>query len=226
MLKTSFWFASLVLVVLTGCHSCPKVPCGECLLKDGLGAWAFFQEDGATDMAGQWQVANGVLSCRGTPNGYIYTKKSYRDFALRLEWRWPEGEKPGRGGVLVRMRGKHRIWPTSLEAQLNAGDAGDFWGLAGYNLSGPPDRTGEPIEHETFGKLTNVKKEKALEREPGQWNTYGVIAEGDRVTIMLNGKIVNQATGCDLQAGPICLTAEGNPIQFRNIQVTEIKCER
>ena len=39
------------------------------------------------------------------------------------------------------------------------------------------------------------------------------------MTLRLNGQQVNQATECDVVAGPILLTAEGNPIQFRNIEL-------
>jgi hypothetical protein len=35
----------------------------------------------------------------------------------------------------------------------------------------------------------------------------------------MNGQTVNRATECDVVAGPILLTAENDPIQFRNIRV-------
>ena len=73
---------------------------------------------------------------------------------LKLEWRWPTDKEPGKGGVLIHITGENKIWPKSLEAQLNAGDAGDFWGLDGYELSGPADRT-RSFDNEKFGKLTN-----------------------------------------------------------------------
>ncbi|MHC4355006.1 MAG: 3-keto-disaccharide hydrolase, partial [Planctomycetota bacterium] len=71
-----------------------------------------------------------------------------------------------------------------------------------------------------FGKLTNVKKIKALEKPAGQWNTYEIVAEGDTVTLIINGEQVNKATGCDLDAGKICLTSEGDEIHFRNMTVS------
>ncbi len=179
----------------------------------------FFSADPQTKMQDVWRVEDGVLICSGNPQGYVYTKGDMRDFTLKLEWRWPEGEKPGRGGVLIRMTGEHKIWPKSLEAQINAGDAGDFWGLAGYGLSGPAERT-RSVENPKFGKLTNVKKVKDLEKPAGQWNTYEIIAEGDTVTLIINGEQVNKATGCDLDAGKICLTSEGDEIHFRNMTVS------
>lgn len=167
-----------------------------------------------------WKLAEGVLSCKGLPKGYLFTEKTYTDFVLILEWRSPPGKKPGNGGVLIRTSGKRGIWPKSLEAQLNAGAEGDFWGLAGYELSGPAERL-KRVRHEQFGKLTNLPRIKDAVKKPGEWNRYEITAAGGTVTLKINGQEVNQATGCDVIAGPICLTAEGDEIQFQNIQVRE-----
>ena len=56
-------------------------------------------------------------------------------------------------------------------------------------------------------------------RKPGEWNRYEITAAGGTVTLRINGAEVNRATGCDVVAGPICLTAEGNEIQFRNVRI-------
>ena len=133
----------------------------------------------------------------------------------------PPGKKPGNGGVLIRTSGKHKIWPKSLEAQLNAGSEGDFWGLDGYGLSGPTERL-NVVPTSPFGKLTNVKRGKDAVKPPGEWNEYEVIAEGPTVTLKINGQVVNQATRCDVTSGPICLTAEGDEIHFRDVRLTPI----
>ncbi|MCR4415388.1 MAG: DUF1080 domain-containing protein [Thermoguttaceae bacterium] len=190
-----------------------STPSGE------LAGWKSFLEDPKAKTGDVWRLGpDGVLACKGKPNGYLYTEKSYTDFTLTLEWRTPEGQKPGRGGILVRMTGPHKIWPKSLEAQLNAGDEGDFWGLDGYRLSGPSDRM-KVIETSPFGRLTNVRKAVAAVKAPGQWNRYEVIARGQTVVLKINGQEVNRATGCDVVAGPICLTAEGDEIHFRNVAI-------
>ena len=187
-------------------------------LSKSLDVWDCFLEDEEADMQDVWSIDKNILICKGKPLGYIYTKKDYDDFVLTLEWRWPPGKKAGNGGVLLRMTGDHKIWPRSLEAQLNAGNAGDFWGLDGYCLSGPNERK-RRLDHEKFGKLTNLKKLKALEKPPGQWNTYKIIAKGSTVTLIINGEEVNKATQCGRTAGKICLTSEGDEIHFRNVIV-------
>jgi len=182
--------------------------------------WMSFHEDGAKT-GDVWQLGDeGVLVCKGTPKGYLCSKKDYDDFVLRLQWRWPPGKNPGKGGVLLRTTGKHKIWPKSLEAQINAGDAGDFWGLDGFRLDGPAKRL-KSFEHAQFGKLTNLKKTEPAEKAPPEWNQYEIIAAGATVILKINGKEVNRASGCDSVPGKIVLTAEGDEIHFRNVQLTE-----
>lgn len=181
-------------------------------------AWKHFSEDARAKLADVWRLRDGVLACRGTPKGYLYLDHEFTDFVLRLEWRWPGDKQPGNGGVLVRITGPDKIWPRSLEAQINAGQAGDFWGLDGFALDGPADRK-RVLDHSQFGKLTNLSRAADLERPAGQWNEYEISARGPVVTLRLNGQEVNRATGCDVRAGRICLTAEGDAIEFRNVRL-------
>ncbi len=186
-------------------------------------AWKAFSEDPKAKLGDVWTFApEGVIQCKGTPKGYLYTEKSYTSFILTLQWRTPPGKKPGNGGVLIRMTGQHKIWPKSLEAQLNAGDEGDFWGLDGFRISGPAERL-KTIPQSPFGTLTNLKRTKGLVKAPGEWNEYRITARGETVTLAINGEEVNRATGCDVVAGPICLTAEGDEIQFRNVRVVVLE---
>lgn len=191
-----------------------------------LAGWKSYHadEDGKKSdvkLSDVWKLGDdGVLVCRGMPKGYIYTKKDYGNFVLTLEYRWPPKKKAGKGGVLIRMSGPERIWPKSLEAQINWPDAGDFWGLDGYTFDGPAARL-KKLEHPQFGKLVNLKKTRAAEKPHGQWNAYKIVADGPTVTLLINGKQVNRATDCDAAPGKIVLTSEGSEIEFRNLRVEE-----
>lgn len=191
--------------------------------SDGSAAltWVYFTEDERIPPQTVWKVEDGVIICKGSPRGYIRSDQEFTDFTLRLEWRWPKNKKPGRGGVLIRTTGEDKIWPKSLEAQINSPDAGDFWGITGYNLSGPADRY-KQVDNEQLGKLTNLKKTQDAEKPPGEWNLYEISADGDVVTLKINGQIVNRATGCDVVPGKICITSEGDEIHFRNIRLIPI----
>jgi len=223
-------------VVLTVCAACAHTPLAaaerettqpdaaagralELLAQPLATAWKHFSEEPASRLGDVWQLQDGVLRCRGTPKGYLWLDRELKDFVLRLEWRWPPGKKPGNGGVLARITGPDKIWPRSLEAQLNSGQAGDFWGLDGFALDGPAERK-RSLDHPQFGKLTNLKRARDLEKPAGQWNEMEIVAEGPTVALRVNGREVNRATGCADVAGKLCLTAEGDEIHFRNIRLT------
>jgi hypothetical protein len=212
-LLTGIWFC------LTGCTTQRNNREDPHNLSNGFVTWEYYLADTGAKVQDVWYIEGDVLICSGKRLGYLYTKENYGDFVLKLEWRWPPGKKPGNGGVLIRMTDEHRIWPTSLEAQLKTGNAGDFWGLTGYRLSGPAERI-QNSDHIEFGKLINLKKTKALEKPPGEWNSYEIVAKGSTVTLIINNEEVNRATGCDPNPGKICLTSEGDEIHFRNIVVT------
>lgn len=184
----------------------------------GIVTWTAFSEAKGTKLEEVWHISPEKIVCKGTPRGYLRTKEDFTNFVLELDWRWPEGE-PGNGGVLIRMTGEDKIWPKSLEAQINAGDAGDFWGLDGYALTGPKARM-KTLDSQQFGKLTHLKKTKACERKPGLWNHYEIIARDGEVTLKINGQTVNKTASCDVVPGKICLTSEGDEIHFRNVKIT------
>jgi hypothetical protein len=218
--RTEVLIAGIMLFILTAQGGVTR---GEDLLRNEQGQpslerWQAFHAPAVEKISDVWQLADGVLHCKGKPSGYLYTKESYQDFELKLDWRWPPGVEPGRGGVLFRMSGENKIWPTSLEVQLNAGDEGDLIGLVGYSLTGPAERLAT-MDHPQFGRLTFVRKSQAATKPAGQWNQLEVTARGGTVTVRMNGRPINQGTECDILASPILLTAEGNPIEFRNITV-------
>ena len=155
-----------------------------------------------------WSVKDGVLVCGGKPAGYIFTTAKYESFVLKLEWRWPG--KPGNSGVLMRATGEHKVWPRCIEAQLMNGNAGDFWNIGNMPMHVDPGRT----------KGRNTKKTHANEKPPGEWNEYEIIVDGSWIQLRVNGKVLNEAWGCEVIAGHICLQSEGAEIHFRNIHLT------
>jgi hypothetical protein len=220
---TARWiFAAVIVFLPATARSGDKQPIKLLTSQDQttgvVAGWRAFSEDPKTKPCEVWKLDDeGVLVCRGKPLGYLATDKEYADFTLRLQWRWPKG-KPGKGGVLIRTTGPDKIWPKSLEAQINAPDAGDFWGLDGFPLSGPADRM-KKLSNPQFGQLTNLKKTANLEKPAGEWNQYEIVAQGGAVTLSINGQVVNRATDCAATPGRICLTSEGDEIHLRNIEL-------
>ena len=49
------------------------------------------------------------------------------------------------------------------------------------------------------------------------------MCEGDRLTLFVNGELLNEAAGCPERAGTIGLQSEGVPIEFREIGLSPIE---
>jgi hypothetical protein len=163
-----------------------------------------------------------MIVCKGDPFGYLYTKTTYKDFLVRLEYRWAPGQKPGNSGVFLRINGKPSFLPRCYECQLQQNNAGDLYAFQGMKISGPEDRM-RHIEHKTLGNFDGVKKITGNEKEPGQWNVVEVMVQGDTVEVRVNDKLVNEAKGLDNIPGHIGLQSEGGEIHFRNVTVRPVR---
>jgi hypothetical protein len=166
------------------------------------------------DPAKVWSVKDGILICAGNPVGYIRTKDKYTNYILRVEWRFnPVTKKAGNSGVLLRMVGEDKVWPKSIEAQLQSGSAGDFWNIDNFKMTADPARTN--------GR--NTRKTHGAERPVGEWNEYEIIVNKGDVILNVNGEELNRATGCEEVPGYICLQSEGAEIQFRSIRIVPLE---
>ena len=169
--------------------------------------------DADAEMEDVWSVENGILVCKGEPGGYLYTKNDFESFRLVVEWRWPE--EPGNSGVLMRITGDPEMLPNSVEAQLQSGNAGDVYSFQGFKIGGDEDRLSEiGVPGWRLAKI------EANENPPGEWNRYEITADGDKITLVVNGKRVNEATRCDVRPGRIGLQSEGGVIHFRTVALT------
>lgn len=177
--------------------------------KDTNGWTAHLNDNGSLEQV--WSVADGVLTCKGQPAGYIRTVADYTNYVLKLEWRF-NPDKAGNSGVLLRMIGEDKVWPKSIEAQLQSGAAGDFWNIENFTMTAAADRT----------KGRNTKRTHTAERPLGEWNEYEIIMDGGTVVLKVNGEELNRATDAAAVPGKICLQSEGAEIQFRRIRLSPL----
>ena len=173
-----------------------------------LSGWTFYLDQPNAKMSDVWSVADGVLDCKGNPIGYLRTEALYEDFELELDWRFPAGGAPGNSGVLLRKTGADKVWPRSVEAQLEHRSAGDIWNI-------------EEVPMVVDAARTNGRNTKKLapcnEVTQGEWNHYKIVLERGNLTLIVNGQVQNTATWVERIPGNICLQSEGSHIQFRNI---------
>jgi hypothetical protein len=193
------------------------LPGSEIPLFNGkdLSGWEYFLVDEDTEMEDVWSVQDGVLVCKGEPAGYLYTENDYENFELVVEWRWPE--EPGNSGVLMRIMPEAVMLPSSVEAQLKSGDAGNMYGFLDFKIGGDEARLSEiGLPGWALARI------EGNENPPGEWNRYEITVDGDTITLVLNGKKVNKATDCDVRPGRIGLQSEGGVIHFRTVALTPL----
>ena len=185
-----------------------------------LEGWSCFLVEPDVKMEDVWSVKDGILICKGEPLGYLLTEKESTSFKLIVEWRWAPGTEPGNSGVLLRIAGDAvSFLPKCVEAQLQHGNAGDIWAFYGASVEGDKERIRVIEGHEKLGDFRGVGKIKSNENEAGEWNKYTIKFKGGDLTLVVNGEVVNRATGLDMVAGKIGLQSEGGEIHFRTVKL-------
>lgn len=165
-----------------------------------------------------WRVVAGAIvggSLEGNPrNEFLATKKSYRNFRLRLEYKLVGTEGFINGGVQIRSR---RIAQPPNEMIGYQADIGGGYSGALYDESRRKKMLAAP-DKEAIAKL----------EKPGDWNRYEIVCEGPRVQLLLNGKTTidyaEREAGIE-QEGLIALQIHGDckaEIAFRNITIEEM----
>jgi hypothetical protein len=180
--------------------------------KDFTG-WKLYIPDENINVSDIWSIRDGVIHCKGKPNGYMRTKNKYADYRLHLEWRWPD--EPTNSGVLLHAYGEDTVWPKCIECQLKAGSAGDFVLMGGVGIT----IDGKDMQNTERRFVVIPKKQQSSEKPAGQWNTYEIHCDKDTIRCYVNDVLQNEGTAATVSTGRICLQSEGGPIEFRNIYI-------
>jgi 3-keto-disaccharide hydrolase len=156
------------------------------------------------------QITGGEIAISGKPNGYFATKKAYRNYVLRFEWKYerPAGlesdEKfDGNSGLLVHIEPPHKVWPKCIEVQLANKDAGNIFAISGSQFKGGKDAAAQ----------------KRAIKPVGEWNQEEVTCKDGSISCKINGIEVAHGTGASPDHGHIGLQSEGRPIHFRNLMI-------
>jgi hypothetical protein len=206
------WLFSLALTLFATTTASPADEDGWTPIfngKDLTGLKVQFKDgDKGADPARTFTVKDGALIVSGKPTCYIYTEKSYKNYVLTFEWRFPAGSSPdSNSGCLVHIQTPHKVMPKSVEPQGRYKDHGKLFFVGGLK--------GEA----TFDEAAHKKALKPM----GEWSTTEVTCKADgTVSVKLNG--VPVASGkTELTSGPIGFQCEGWEVHFRNIKLKELK---
>jgi hypothetical protein len=162
-----------------------------------------------------WRVADGAIvggSLQGNKqNEFLATKKSYKDFVLKLEYKLTGTEGFINSGVQIRSR---RIEKPANEMKGYQADIGKGFTGCLYDES----RRNKVLVKPEAGLIEKIEK-------IGDWNVYEIRCEGPRVLLKLNGTQTIDYTEEDKtleQEGLIGLQIHGgakSEVSFRNITI-------
>jgi len=171
-------------------------------------------------------------------------RNASRDSGILIHGQGPDGNTGADG---------NGAWMRSVEAQIIEGGVGDIILVGGFEDRGPRltphltaragkdrddeavfDPRGEAREFES-GRINwlgrdvdwqdrlGFRGKQDVESPYGEWTRLEVLADGDRVTNVVNGKVVNEGTRSSLTEGRILVQSEGAEIYFRRIDLEPLK---
>ncbi len=179
------------------------------LKREGTPAWGSVVElfngknlDGwhtQLDVPNGWQVRDGLLS-NEKPGNNLVTNRTFDDFELHAEFRYPPGSNSG-----IYLRGRY-------EFQIE-----DNFG-------------GEPDSHRIGGIYGHLTPSVNAAKRAGEWQSCDITLIGRVVTVVLNGeRIIDRQsipgiTGGAIDSneggpGPIMIQGDHGPVEFRKLSI-------
>ncbi|HLW65210.1 MAG TPA: DUF1080 domain-containing protein [Gemmataceae bacterium] len=161
---------------------------------------------------GYWSVKDGILTAKaGT--GWLGTEKMYGNYVLRVEWKIVEN---GNSGVFLRVPdtdSKESPSTTGFEIQILDDNGSQYKGkLKPYQYSG--------------SLYYYVPASKPMFKGVGEWNSYEITCNGDKISVIYNGeKVVDADISKDpkMQTRPkkgfIGLQNHGSAVEFRKVEI-------
>ena len=145
-----------------------------------------------------WKLGDGAVSA-DTGSGFLVSSESYGDFELRVEF-WVD--EPANSGIYMRCQDPEQFTDrTCYEANIFDTRADQTY------------RT---------GGVVHLAAPSAVINTGGQWNTYLIRAEGQRLIVTLNGTQLVDVTDDQFNEGPFGLQYAAGVVRFRNVQIREL----
>jgi hypothetical protein len=193
-----------------------------------------------------------AIRISGSHNGGISTLSEFENYHLTLEFKWgtlkwhPRKDRKRDSGLLYHAVGPHGadygFWMRSQELQIQEGDCGDYWGVAGGIMDIPANGDApEKYVYDPTAALLDFSgtsphgrrciKNPDAEKTSGEWNRVEIYCHGDTAVHIING-VVNmvlyhsrQLEGgkeIPLTKGKIQIQSEGAEIYYRNLQLQSV----
>jgi hypothetical protein len=193
-----------------------------------------------------------AIRISGETFGALITRAEYENYHLRFDFRWGEKRWAPREDA-VRDSGccyhsvgplgaSYGFWMRSFEFQVQEGDCGDFYSLAGVivDAEAVPKNAADPKSDLVFtrgalkmaGTTKRIIKSGQAELPNGQWNTLELYCLGQTSVHVVNGRTALILTGLRQKsdAGEVPLTkgklqfqSEGAEVFYRRIDIRPIR---
>ncbi|MDG9715828.1 ThuA domain-containing protein [Streptomyces sp. DH24] len=164
---------------------------------------------------GSFDLADdGTLTTTGGMGMLWYAAESFGSYSLKLDWKMAGDDN---SGVFVGFPPSDDPWSAvnnGYEIQIDASDV--------------PEKTTGSVYG--FRSADLKKRDRAL-NPPGEWNTYEIRVEGERLRIWLNGVKINDFTNTDpvrsLTDGHIGIQNHGadDQVSFRDVRIKELPAQ-
>ncbi len=155
----------------------------------------------ANELPENWEVKDGVIHGHGNRSHLFYMEKEFTNFHYKADLKLTKGSN---SGMYFRTQHADSGWPKGYEAQVN-------------NSHKDPKRTG------SLYNFVNVGEQLVPD---DTWWTQEVIAEGNHITIKVNGKTVVDFTDPDKTylKGYFAFQQHdpGSKVEIKNVMVKEL----
>lgn len=193
-----------------------------------------------------------VIRISGESWGGISTLQEYSNYHFQLKFKWGKltwGQKKNKkkdSGLLYHAVGKHGAdygaWMRSQEFQIEEGNCGDYWGVAGgiQDIPAIQDKSKDYV-YDATGKMytfsatsevgRHCRKSGDAEKKTGEWNTLDLYCFGDTSIHVINGKVMmvlyksrQQENGQELPLtkGKLQIQSEGAEVFYKDIRIQAI----
>jgi Domain of Unknown Function (DUF1080) len=176
------WHTTLLMVLalsLLGCsddseNQVVNSDTAEIVLFDGssLDGWSHAG-------SGHFELRDGVLRTHGGLGLLWYSRQSFGDFELRLDWR--TSDRTDNSGVFLRFPDPHGDAGVAIEH--------------GYEVQINDDPSRDP---QTTGAIYGFHApSSSASHAPGEWNSYRIQVTGSEYAVWLNEVLVNRFVSTD-----------------------------
>jgi hypothetical protein len=195
--------------------------------------------------------AGAAIRISGEIYGGLITREEYENYQVRFDFKWGEKRWPPReqavrdSGCCYHSVGpndaSYGFWMKSFECQIQEGDCGDFYSLAGVIADAeavarnPADPKSDLVYSKgsprILGTTKRIIKDPDNERPTGEWNSMELHCLGQTSIHIVNGKVNMVLTGLrhrvdgrevPLTRGRIQFQSEAAEVFYRNIAVRRI----